>query len=275
MKHETVQRLAEDLRWRVGLLVFSVVVAVGGACALWVVQDLRASGTRAAGKDAQALAHSVAQTLAHQLGRAVRLGIPLAELPGVPAYLDTALRRQPMLTHIAIEAADGVALHAVGKAPAAAAGGGEVRVPIAGTGAVGHDAGAVRVGVDPRLGLQRQLMRANVLAVVLVVALASGAALAAAWGPGARLERQRRLLAGQLLQGAAAASAHAEGAAQGGYGLPALEQALAQGQAHVESERRAMQHYAHELLAMDFDGRMRAEIDRLVPGLVAAAEQEG
>lgn len=275
MKHETVQRLAEDLRWRVGLLVFSVVVAVGGACALWVVQDLRASGTRAAGKDAQALAHSVAQTLAHQLGRAVRLGIPLAELPGVPAYLDTALRRQPMLTHIAIEAADGAALHAVGKASAAAAGGGEVRVPIAGTGAVGHDAGAVRVGVDPRLGLQRQLMRANVLAVVLVVALASGAALAAAWGPGARLERQRRLLAGQLLQGAAAASAHAEGAAQGGYGLPALEQALAQGQAHVESERRAMQHYAHELLAMDFDGRMRAEIDRLVPGLVAAAEQEG
>ena len=109
-----------------------------------------------------------------------------------------------------------------------------------------------------------------------MVALAGLAALAAAWGPGARLERQRRALVGQLLhQGAESGQPSVEGMAHGAYGLPALEQALAQGHAHVESERRAMQHYAHELLTMDFDGRMRAEIDRLVPGLAAAADQEG
>ena len=275
MRPENVRQVTEDVRWRVGVWVFCVLVAVGSAGAFWVLQELRSQGTRTARQDAQALAHSVAQTLAHQLGRAVRLGIPLAELPGVPAYLDNTLRRQPMLTHIAIEAADGTLLHGAGKALDAAAGAGEVSVPIAGAGA-GGQAGAVRIGVDPSQGVQRQQARANGLAAVLVVALAGLAALAAAWGPGARLERQRRALVGQLLhQGAESGQPSVEGMAHGAYGLPALEQALAQGHAHVESERRAMQHYAHELLTMDFDGRMRAEIDRLVPGLAAAADQEG
>ena len=129
MRPENVRQVTEDVRWRVGVWVFCVLVAVGSAGAVWVLQDLRSHGTRTARQDAQALAHSVAQTLAHQLGRAVRLGIPLAELPGVPAYLDNTLRRQPMLTHIAIEAADGTLLHGAGKALDAAAGAGEVSVP--------------------------------------------------------------------------------------------------------------------------------------------------
>lgn len=275
MRRENLRRMTEDVRWRVGVWVFCVLVAVGSAGAFWVLQDLRSHGTRTARQDAQALAHSVAQTLAHQLGRAVRLGIPLAELPGVPAYLDNTLRRQPMLTHIAIEAADGAPLHSAGKVPDAAARAGEVSVLIAGAG-TGGQAGAVRIGVDPSQGVQRQLARASAMAAVWVVALAGLAALAAAWGPGARLERQRRVLVGQLLQhGVGSTRPSVEGVVRGAYGLLALEQALVQGHAQAESERRAMHHYAHELLAMDFDGRMRAEIDRLVPGLAAAAEQEG
>ena len=92
MRPENVRQVTEDVRWRVGVWVFCVLVAVGSAGAVWVLQDLRSHGTRTARQDAQALAHSVAQTLAHQLGRAVRLGIPLAELPGVPDYLDNTLR---------------------------------------------------------------------------------------------------------------------------------------------------------------------------------------
>src|SRR5690606_27419555 len=127
-KHSTMKRdgwirLAQDLRWRVGLLVFGVLATVGAACALWALQDLRDNGARAAGRDAQALAHSVAQTLAQQLGRAVRLGIPLDELPGVPPYLHAALQRQPVLTHIAIEGAEGATLHAAGSPARARAAG--------------------------------------------------------------------------------------------------------------------------------------------------------
>ena len=40
-------------------------------------------------------------------------------------------------------------------------------------------------------------------------------------------------------------------------------------------EQKLVDKYLPTLLTMDFDGRMRAEIDRLVPGLAAAADQEG
>jgi len=60
----------QDLRWRVGLWVFAVLVGVGSACAAWTLHGLRASGERAANQDVQAIAQSIAQTLAQQLGRA-------------------------------------------------------------------------------------------------------------------------------------------------------------------------------------------------------------
>ena len=63
------------------------------------------------------MARSVAQTLAQQLGRAARLGIPLQELPGVAPYLAAALERQSALASIAVVLPDGRTLHAVGPSP--------------------------------------------------------------------------------------------------------------------------------------------------------------
>ena len=42
------QRLAHDLRWRVGLLVFAVLGAVGSACAAWALHDMRLRSAHAA-----------------------------------------------------------------------------------------------------------------------------------------------------------------------------------------------------------------------------------
>lgn len=267
-----LQTLTQDLRWRIGLLVLALLTLIGSACALWVLQDLRRDGLRAASQDAQALAQSVAQQLAQQLGRAVRLGIPLPELPGVPAYLQAALQRQPMFTRIAIEDGSGQLLYSAavptqpGQGPAS-----PVRVPIAGVGA-SADAGAVLIDADAGASLQRWLLHAYGQSAALVLGLASAAALLAAWGVGAPMERQRR----QVLQRLQRCSLDpAEPAAElpmteaAAPGLPALAQALAQGDAQLLAARRAVQDYAHELLAMDFDGRLRADIERCVPGASA------
>ncbi|WP_313073677.1 hypothetical protein [Melaminivora sp.] len=252
----------QDLRWRVGALVFAVLAAVGGLCALWALHDLRGSGARTAREDARALAQSVAQTLAQQLGRAARLGIPLEELPGVPAYLQAALQRQPALTRITVEQADGSVLHTVQgvRAPAHDGLTSVVRRPISGLPA---QAGTVAVAADPAASIGALLRRARVQAAALVLGLALAAALAAALGPGARMERQRRRVLARLA-GRAPARAHAPQPASTPRGLPALALALDQGDARLHEARKAVQTYARELLATDFDGRLRPSIERIV-----------
>ncbi len=250
--------MRQDLRWRVGALVFGVLLLVGAACAAWTVQQLRASGARAASQDAQAIAASVAQTLAQQLGRAARLGIPLAELPGVPPYLDAVLQRQSLLDSIAVLGTDGSALHSVGTAPPVPGTTGVVRVPIA-TGA--ESAGFVVVGAKATASLRGSQGQALWLSLLAVLGLSMTAALAAALGPAARLEAQRRLALAHLSHGRSDALPSSDG---GGDGLQAVLDALAQGDEEQRAAHAALQAYASELLAMDFDGHLRAPIERIV-----------
>lgn len=266
MRSERLGHVPHDLRWRVGWWVFVVLVVVGGACAGWALQQLRSTGARVASQDAQAMAQSVAQGLAQQLGRAVRLGIPLPELPGVAPYLQAALARQPGLTHIAIELPGGQVLHSAGRDAGARSGARQVRVPLA---AGSGEAGAVLVQANASASMQRSLQRAAWLSAAAVLALAMVGALAAALGPAAQMQAQRRQvlarLAGTAPAGGAAPgqpddSAHTAGA----HGLPALAQALARGDAQLQAARRSVQSYGQELLAMDFDGHMRAEVERIV-----------
>lgn len=255
----------QDLRWRVGALVFGVLLLVGAACAAWTLNGLRVSGAHAASQDARAIAQSVAQTLAQQLGRAARLGIPLAELPGVPAYLEATLRRQPLLGSIAVLQPDGSALHAVGQAPARDDG--EVRVAIAGSGA---SAGFVRVGAEAGASLRGGLGRVLPRVALVVVGLALAAALAAAFGPGARLEAQRRLALARLRQPPVGELPAPEGA--GADGPQAVLEALAHGDEQQRAAQAALHAYARELLAMDFDGQLRAPIERILRQAVPPPE---
>lgn len=249
----------QDLRWRVGALVFGVLLLVGAACTAWTLRELRASGAQAASQDGRAIAESVAQTLAQQFGRAVRLGIPLAELPGVPPYLEATLQRQPVLASIAVLQPDGGALYAVGqKTPGRE--GSPVQVEIAAAGAAAP-AGFVRVDAEAAASLRGGLARALWIAALAVLGLALAAALAAALGPGARLEAQRRLALERLRHPQAGDAPVPEGAAEG---PQAVLEALAHGDAQQRAARTALQAYAQELLAMDFDGRLRAPIERIL-----------
>lgn len=251
--------LRQDLRWRIGALVFGVLLLVGAACAAWTLQQLRASSAQGASQDGRAIAQSVAQTLAQQFGRAARLGIPLAELPGVPAYLEATLQRQPLLDSIAVLQPDGSTLHAVGQAPARDDGG--VRVEIASSSS-GAPVGFVRVGAEVATSLRDGLGRALPLAALAVFGLALVAALAAALGPGARLEAQRRLALARLHRPHAAELPSPEGA--GADGPQAVLEALARGDEQLRDARATLNAYGRELLAMDFDGQLRAPIERIL-----------
>ena len=250
----------QDLRWRVGLWVFAVLVGVGSACAAWTLHGLRASGERAANQDVQAIAQSIAQTLAQQLGRAVRLGIPLDELPGVPPYLEATLKRQPVLSALAVEQADGTPLHFVGQALALAPARGTVRVPIV---AGAAHAGFVVAGTKSTAPLQGSQGQALWISAVAVLGIALAVALWAALRPGARLEVQRRAVLARLQQGRSDGLPPPEGRGHAD-GLQLVLDTLAQGDDEQRAAHAALQAYAHELLSVDFDGHMRAGIERIV-----------
>lgn len=260
MRHDSAW---QDLRWRVGLWVFAVLAGVGSACAGWTLHGLRASGERAANQDVQAIAQSVAQTLAQQLGRAVRLGIPLAELPGVPPYLEATLKRQPVLSALAVEQADGTPLHAVGRPLAP----GAVRVPIVSGAAAlapgAAPAGFVVAGTESAAALPGSQGQALWISAVAVLGTALAAALWAALRPGARLEAQRRAVLARLQQGRGDGLPPPEGRGRAD-GLQLVLDTLAQGDDEQRAAHEALQAYAHELLTMDFDGHMRAGIERIV-----------
>lgn len=103
----------QHLRWRLTLLVGALVACVGAACVLWLLWHVERSAAQAGVQEWRAIATSVAQSQARQFGRAVRLGIPLPELPGVPAHFEGVLQRQPVLAAMALELADGRVLHQV------------------------------------------------------------------------------------------------------------------------------------------------------------------
>lgn len=248
------RRTLDDLRWRTGLLVFAVLAVVGSICALWTLHELRQSGARAANEDTRALARSVAQTLAQQLARAARLGIPLEELPGVAPHLAATLAHQPALASLAVVLPDGRTLHAAGTGSMPADG---VRVDIA---FPGGSAGTVVAVAGSAAALSHRLAQARLSALLAVLTLAACAGLCSALGPGARLERQRRT-AEDWLDGKAATDA-AQAAGQDG--LQPLLGVLIEGDAEQRAERDAVRAYAEELLAVDFDGTMRADIERVV-----------
>lgn len=270
---EPAPRWTQDLRWRVGLWVFAVLLGVGGACATWALQSVQARGLQAARADALAVAQSVAQTLAQQLGRAVRLGIPLAELPGLPPYLQTARTGQPAIVAIVVQDADGRTLATAGVPPPKVEGPVPTDAVSLAIGRAGHPAGTVMVHTDSGAALRGSLWQAGVLAALAVVLTAAGAALLAGLGPGAQLEHERRAVWSRL--GMAAAEDLATGpavATAARHGPQAVLQALATGEAAQQAARQALDAYAEELLAVDFDGQLRLAIERIQHGAGTAPE---
>lgn len=248
-----------DLRWRLGLLVFCVVLVIGGGCATWALHQLAQASARTAQQDAHALATSVAQTAAQQLARALRLGIPLQQLPDLPSYLQTALHGQPALVGMGIELPDGSTLEAVGRQTGADAS--VVRVPIIASGqGAGTRGGTVWIRIDASHGANLDQARWQAwLGLLLVAALA---AVVAALSIGRELERQRRL-AWQHLAGPAPAPLPAMPPNTVTHGPLALLRALATGEQALQAQRQALNAHAQELLSVDFDDQLRPHIERI------------
>lgn len=256
----------QDVRWRVAALVFATLLLVGTACWAWAMHQWQHQQAQASRQHTQAMAQSVAQALAQQLSRAVRLGIPLSELPGLPQHLQEALDKQPTLSGIAVHLPDGHTLVAAGTGASTAA---QAHAPIAG---VGEDAGTVQVSADG--GPSSSLQQARGLALLGVLVLAGCVAGLAGLSVGARLERQRRLAWQQLDPGAAATplgTARLGGA--DAHGPLALLYALAVGQGAVSDARQALQAQTQELLAVDFDGQMQVRIAAVWQRVDAAAPE--
>ena len=108
-----IERLS--LRMRVALLGFAAVLLAGALAAFLMLSELQRRTDADALAGRQAMAESVAQTLAAQIARAVRVGIPLEQLPGVQEYFRHTLERTPDIASIALQMPDGRQLHAVGQ----------------------------------------------------------------------------------------------------------------------------------------------------------------
>ena len=118
-------------------------------------------------------------------------------------------------------------------------------------------------GTESAAPLQGSQGQALWISAVAVLGIALAAALWAALRPGARLEAQRRAVLARLQQGRSDGLPPPEGRGHAD-GLQLVLDTLAQGDDEQRAAHAALQAYAHELLTMDFDGHMRAGIERIV-----------
>ena len=241
-------------------IAFVVVLAIGGGLGQWLIYSLEARAEEAARRDAQALARSVAQTLASQFSRASRLGIPLKELPGVEAHLGEALKQTPGVGSITLQ-------HAGGQATTA-------RLETA----AGRERDRVEAVIQGELGPSGQIV-----VTTLPAALATGFAQAHRWSAfaaamaaalaalltyatsGRNLARRQRLLLSAL---SGNLPVDALDVAHEGDAIDEALEAWAEGERQVSTDRAAFNALAEELRAVDFDDAMRPEIERLSRELV-------
>ncbi|MCG5234491.1 hypothetical protein [Xanthobacter oligotrophicus] len=274
MRHE----LPEGGRARLltGLFALLVTFILGSIAAALLLNGYRARVEESARRDALVIGTSVARTLAQQFEKAARFGIPLKLLPGVEIHLSETLARTPGLTQIVLRGADGREIgSAIGEHP----GTDSVSAPVT---VDGNTVASVEVTTNPA-ALATSFADIGVKAAVVVAVCAALAALAAGLLVGGALERSRGRLTEGLL-----------GAVEGEYGtsddplrysrrsgprgaVGRALRALERGNRRVADRRSVFDAYAEELLAVDFDGGLRPDVERVRREVLAppgAAEKE-
>lgn len=244
-------------------IAFAVVLLVGGGLGQWLVFRLEARAEEAARRDAQALAESLARTLAAQFGKAARAGIPFAELPGVEPYLRETLRQTPGVASLALVSPTGEPISSAREASLAARERDRVELPVPGD---GGPAGKIVITTAPA-ALAQGFAAAHRWSAVVALIAAAVAGLLAFLGPGRNLaRRQAALLAG--LSGSRSVDSVEQ--AHSGDDLDLALDAWAEGERDVAARRAAFDALAEELRAVDFDDAMRPEIERLSREIDAA-----
>lgn len=253
---ETSSSVGTRDRLLCALLAFLVVFFVGGIGSALLVGGFKARLEDAARRDARIMGDTVARSLSTQFEKAARYGIPLKLLPGVEAYLGDTLRQTPGLTRIVVRGPDGREIRsAIG--------------PYQGTDTVvspisidGISFGQVDVTTTP-VTLSGVLGSLEWRAGLAVIAAALVAAVVAGFYAGSALARGRARLM-SAMSASLVSSGHEPAPSIAGQGaLRAASQALAAGDRRVNARRAAFDASAEELLAVDFDGRLRLEIARI------------
>lgn len=238
------------------VLAFLVVLVIGGLGAATLITGFTARVEEAARRDARLIGDTVARSLATQFEKAARYGIPLKLLPGVESYLGETLRQTPGLTRIVVRGPDG---REVRSAIGPHTGTDTVVAPIS---IDGISFGQVDVTTSP-VTLSGVLTSLEWRSAVVVVVSALLAGLAAGLYAGGSLARARaglmRAMAASLSGGGQEPSVPSAGRGA----VRAAVHALSAGERQVNARRTAFDGYAEELLAVDFDGRLRLEIARI------------
>ncbi len=237
------------------LVAFLVVGLVGGGAGLVLMQWFKTEAEDTARRDARLIGETVARSLAMQFEKASRFGIPLKLLPGVEPYLNETLARTPGLTRIVLRGPDG---REVRSAIGPVVGVDTVVAPVAIDGVA---FGQVAVTTTPST-LSTVLSGLYWRGALLVGICATLSAIAAAFYAGASLASGRRKLAAALQAAAAGQTGEMPRNTRRGP-LAAAFRALIAGERRIAERRAAFESYGDELLAVDFDGRLRAEIEHV------------
>lgn len=267
MPHE----FAENGRARLvtGLFALMLTFVLGGIAATLLVNGYRTRVEESARRDALVIGTSVARTLAQQFEKAARFGIPLKLLPGVEQHLSETLTRTPGLTQIVLRGADGREIRsAIGEH----AGTDSVNAPVV---VDGNTVAAVEVTTNPA-ALATSFADIGLKAAVVVTVCAALAALAAGLLVGSALERSRTRLANGLTEAVngqyGSHDTHIHHARRhgprGAVGRAFRELDL--GNRRVVERRAVFEAYAEELLAVDFDGGLRPDVERVRREVLAA-----
>lgn len=250
-----------------GLFVFFITVLVGGGASLLLTNGFRARMEDSARRDALVIGTSVARTLAQQFERAARFNVPLKLIPGVDAYLADTLAGTPGIAQIVLRGPDGREIRsAVGDEP----GTDQTSAPVT---VDGLQVAAVEVSTNPAALIsssERFRMRSMLAVLVTAVAFAVLAALIA----GSHLDADLARVASGLARTAQEDFTptpldHRRSGRLGRGGVGRALAALIQGNRRVVERRTALEAYAEELLAVDFDGALRPDVERIRREVVA------
>lgn len=256
--------IAEGGRARLvaGLFALILTLVLGGIAAAVLVNGYRARVEESARRDALVIGTSVARTLAQQFEKAARFGIPLKLLPGVELHLSETLARTPGLTQIVLRGSDGREIRsAIGEH----SGTDSVSAPVV---VDGNTVASVEITTSPA-ALATSFADIGLKAAVVVTVCAALAALAAGLLVGNALERARARLATGLAEAANGQYGDRDvllhhgrrHGARGAVGRAFRE--LEHGNRRVAERRAVFEAYAEELLAVDFDGGLRPDVERV------------
>lgn len=243
-KQPNHRELRVTLAWRCALAV----LCVGALIAALMLFALTGHNQQQAQQGQQAIARSVAQTLADQTARAVRLGIPLDKLTGVETSLQQAMSNTPQLVYLALADAQGKVLHKTSRNDTQPT----LSLPVM---VKGQPVAMIQAGVSH--SRTQGLLQPLLICAVLVLIAAALTGCAVYWGPGWLLQRRHNRLESALHEGTLLPVQEGEAADA----LQAAMQALANRQQRIVQARHEVMDYAAELHAVDFDQKMRQAID--------------